>query len=75
MLQTWVVSPQTFIFTDGDDPELQLQGGHDPLVHGIEPWVGLCTGSTEPAWGFLSPSLSLCPSPTCIHSLSPSQNK
>uniref|UniRef100_A0A8C9KVP5 RFNG O-fucosylpeptide 3-beta-N-acetylglucosaminyltransferase n=1 Tax=Panthera tigris altaica TaxID=74533 RepID=A0A8C9KVP5_PANTA len=22
-----VVSPQTFIFTDGDDPELQLQGG------------------------------------------------
>ena len=33
--------------------------GHDIAVHGIEPHVGLCTVSVEPAWDFLSPSLSL----------------
>ena len=35
--------------------------------HGFEYCMGLCTGSKEPAWGSLSPSL--CPSPTCTVSL------
>ena len=52
-------------------PTLDLGSGHDPLVCGFEPHVGLCTVSVEPAWDSLS--LSLCLYPTCVLSLS--QNK
>ena len=41
--------------------------GHDLTVRRIEPHVGLCTGSEEPAWD----SLSLCPS----HAHSPTLSK
>ena len=45
-------------------PTLDLGSGHDLVVREIQPHVGLCTDSTEPAWD--SFSHSLCPSPsTC----------
>ena len=37
--------------------------GHDLVVREFEPHMGLRSGSTEPAWDSLSPSV--CPSPTC----------
>ena len=43
-------------------PTLDFGSGHDLLVRGIEPRVGLCTDSAEPAWDSLSPSLSASPS-------------
>ena len=33
--------------------------GHDLTVRGIEPHVGLCADSMEPAWDSLSLSLSI----------------
>ena len=48
-------------------PTLDFGSGHDLTLHEIEPWVWLCTNSTEPAWVFLS--LSFCPYPTCSLSL------
>ena len=35
-------------------PTLNLGSGRDLTVHGIEPRVGLCTDSVEPAWDPLS---------------------
>ena len=35
--------------------------GHDLTVHEIEPCIGLCADSAEPAWDSLSPSLSAPP--------------
>ena len=32
--------------------------GHDLMVHRFVPNIGLCTDSVEPAWDFLSSSLS-----------------
>ena len=53
-------------------PTLQVGSGHDLSVGGFEPHVGLCADSSEPAWDFLSLSLSLplslCSYPT--HALS-----
>ena len=46
---------------------------HHLMVHELEPHVGLCADSVEPAWDALSPSLSLCPSPA--RSLSLKVNK
>ena len=50
---------------------LDFGSGHDLAAHEFEPHVALCAGSAEPR-GILSLclSLSLCPSPTCILSLS-----
>ena len=42
-------------------PTLGFGSGHDLTVHELEPRVGLCAGSSEPAWDSLS--LSPCPSP------------
>ena len=42
-------------------PTLGFRAGRDVMVHEIEPRVGLCTSSTEPAWDSLSPSLSAPP--------------
>ena len=39
-------------------PILDLGSGHDLEVHEIEPRVGLCSNSVEPAWD--SRSLPLC---------------
>ena len=39
-------------------PTLDFGPGHDPLVHGIELYVGLCADGTEPAWDSHSPSVS-----------------
>ena len=36
--------------------------GHDLMAPGIEPCLGVCADSVEPAWDSLSPSLFLCPS-------------
>ena len=36
---------------------LDFGSGHDLMVRGIEPRVGLCADSVEPAWDFLSLSL------------------
>ena len=54
-------------------PTLDFGSGHDLMAHEIEPHVGLCADSEEPAWDSLSLSLSLslCSFPT----LSLSQNK
>ena len=43
-------------------PTLDLGSGHDLTVRELEPHVGLCADSTEPAWDSVSPSLY--PSPT-----------
>ena len=40
-------------------PTLDLSSGHDLMVRGFRPRVGLLTDSTEPAWDSVSPSLSL----------------
>ena len=40
------------------DPTLDFGSGHDLMVHGIEPLVGLCADSAELALDSLSPSLS-----------------
>ena len=37
---------------------LDFGSGQDLTVHEIEPYVALCTDSTEPIWDSLSPSLS-----------------
>ena len=50
---------------------LDLGSGHDLTVREMEPHVGLCADSVEPAWISLSPLLSAPPRLT--HS--PSQNK
>ena len=39
-------------------PALDFGSGHDLVVRGFQPCVGLCTDSMEPAW-FLSLPLSL----------------
>ena len=43
-------------------PTLDFGSDHDLMVHGIEPHMGLCADSMEPAWDSLSPSLSTLPS-------------
>ena len=48
-------------------PTLDFGSGHDLIVRGFEPHVGLCTDSEESAWDSLSPSL---PPPACAYSLS-----
>ena len=50
-------------------PTLDFGSGHDLMVCEIEPQVGLCADSVEPAWDFLSPSL-FAPPPSCILTLS-----
>ena len=42
-------------------PTLDFGSGHDPTVPEIEPHVGLCVNSVEPAWDLLSPSFSTPP--------------
>ena len=42
-------------------PTLGFGSGHDLTDHEFEPHVGLCAGSEESAWDFLSPSLSAPP--------------
>ena len=36
-------------------PTLDIGSGHDLMVRGFEPKVGLCANSKEPGWDFLSP--------------------
>ena len=50
-------------------PTLDFDSGHDLTVCDIEPCIGVCDDSMEPAWDFLSPSLSL-PSPAGALSVS-----
>ena len=38
---------------------LDFDSGHDLIVHEIEPHIGVCAHSTEPAWDSLSLCLSL----------------
>ena len=40
---------------------LDFSLGHDLTVRELEPHIGLCTDSVEPAWDSLSPSLSTSP--------------
>ena len=55
--------------------------GHDLMVLGFEPPVGLCVGSMKPAWDSLSVPLSLSLSLphlhayACTHGLFLSENK
>ena len=56
---------------------LDFSPGHDLIVYDIQPHIGPCTYSAEPACNSLSPSLS-APPPVecaCARSLSLSQNK
>ena len=50
---------------------LDFGSGHDLTIHELEPVIGLCAGRVEPAWDFLSLSLSAPP----LLMLSLSQNK
>ena len=49
---------------------LDFSSGHDLMNGEIEPCVGLCADSAEPAWDSLSPSLSVPPLLMCSLSLS-----
>ena len=49
-------------------PTLGFGSGHDLMVCGFGPHIGLCADGTELAWD--SVSLSLCPSPALSLSLS-----
>ena len=40
-------------------PTLGFNSGHDLMVCGLEPHVGLCADSVEPAWDSLSFPLSM----------------
>ena len=40
----------------GKRPTLDFGSGHDLVVQGTEPCIGLCDDSAEPAWDSLSPS-------------------
>ena len=51
-------------------PTPDFGSGHDLLVCEIEPRVGLCADSTEPAWVSLSPSLYALLPRACKLSLS-----
>ena len=48
-----------YIFLSVKCLTLHFSSGHDLTVHEIEPRVGLCANSAEPAWDSLSLSLSL----------------
>ena len=54
-------------------PTPDLGSGHDLMVRGFEPHVGLCADCVEPAWDSVSPSL--CPSPVRALTLSLKINK
>ena len=55
---------------------LDFNSGRDLMVCGIEPCIGLCADSMEPAWDSLSPPLSAPPpAHACAHSLSFKINK
>ena len=56
-------------------PTLGFSTGHDLMVYGFEPHVELCTGSVEPAWDSVSPSLSPPPLLTLYLSLSKIMNR
>ena len=49
--------------------------GHDLMVHGFDPCIGLCADSAELAWDSLSPPLSLLPPLSIPPQLTLSQNK
>ena len=49
-------------------PTLDLGLGHDLTACEFKPLTGLCADGAEPAWDSVSPSL--CPSLTCMCSLS-----
>ena len=51
-------------------PTLAFGSGHDLTVLEMEPLLGLCAHSTEPAWD----SFSLCPSPACTLTLSQNEH-
>ena len=40
---------------------LGFGSGHDLMIRGFEPHIRICADSVEPAWDFLSPSLSAPP--------------
>ena len=54
---------------------LDFGSGHDLLVCGIEPRVGLCNDSAGSAWDSVSPSLLHPPPPPATCTLWLSQNK
>ena len=64
-----IKSRGTWVAQSVEHPTLDLGSGHDLTVHEIEPHVRLYADNMKPAW-VLSLSLSLCPSPACMLSLS-----
>ena len=52
-------------------PNLDFSHGHDLVVHGFKPHIGLCADSVEPAWD----SLSLPAPPPLVLSLALKINK
>ena len=55
----------TWVAQSVEYPTVDFSSGHDLMVHGIEPHVGLCTDSMEPAWDSLCPCLSASPLLVC----------
>ena len=54
---------------------LDFGSGHDLTVREFEPCIRVCADNVEPAGDSLSPSLSLCPYPACLLTLSKQINK
>ena len=48
---------------------LDFSSGHELMVHEFKPHIRLYTDIVEPTWDSLSPSPSLCPSPTHVLNL------
>ena len=48
---------------------LDFSSDHDLMAHEFQPYIGLCTGSVEPAWDALSLPLSAPPQLAHSHSL------
>ena len=59
-----------WVAQSGKHLTLGFSSGHDLVVCGFEPYIGLHAGSVEPPWDSLSPSLSVPPSFTPSLSLS-----
>ena len=63
-------APGRWVVQSVKHPMLDFSSGHDLAVLWVQPLIRLCTGSIEPPWDSLSPSVSASPTPVLSVSLS-----